>query len=110
MKTYTVVFSLPAEADLEAIHDYIAGRAGSALALKFIEGIESYCLGFSDAPERGTRRDDLRRGLRTVGFRRRATILFEVEPMRKRVVILGVYYAGRNFENDDETGQTTPPE
>jgi len=30
-------------------------------------------------PERGTKRDDLRLGLRTVGFRRRAMILFEID-------------------------------
>lgn len=105
MKTYTVLFSASAEADLEAIYDFIADRAGSAVALKFIEGIESYCFGFANAPERGTLRDDLRRGLRTIGFRRRATILFELDRMRRRVVILGVYYGGRSFENEiDEVG------
>ena len=49
-------------------------------------------------PERGTRRNDLRPGLRTVGFRRRATILFEVDNAVQSVIIHGVYYAGRSFE------------
>jgi hypothetical protein len=53
-------------------------------------------------PERGTKRDDLRPKLRTVGFRRRATILFEVDFAVRRVVIHGVYYAGRSFEDFDE--------
>jgi hypothetical protein len=34
----------------------------------------------------------------TVGFRRRATILFEVDDRARQVVIHGVYYAGRNLE------------
>jgi toxin ParE1/3/4 len=38
--------------------------------------IETYCFGLTDFPERGTMRDDLWPGLRTVGFERRATIAF----------------------------------
>jgi plasmid stabilization system protein ParE len=55
--TYTVIFSAPAEADLFAIYDYIAERAGGAIALRFVESIEAYCLGFAHMPERGTKRD-----------------------------------------------------
>ena len=47
-------------------------------------------------PERGTKRDDLGLGLRTVGFHRRALILFEIDRTARRVVIHGVYYAGRS--------------
>jgi plasmid stabilization system protein ParE len=68
------------------------------IALRFAERIEAYCLGFAAAPERGTSRDDLRPGLRTVGFRRRATILFEVRRDARQVVIHGIYYAGRSVE------------
>ena len=100
--TYTVVFSGPAEADLFAIYDYIAERAGGAIALRFVESIEAYCLGFAHMPERGTKRDDLRLGLRTVGFRRRAMILFEIDRTARRVVIHGVYYAGRSVEKVTE--------
>ena len=49
------------------------------------------------------RRDDLRPGLRTLGFRRRVTILFEVAD--DTVNIIGVYYGGQdyeaNFQDDD---------
>ena len=69
--TYTVIFSAPAEADLFAIYDYIAERAGGAIALRFVESIEAYCFGFAHMPERGTKRDDLRLGLRTVWPHRR---------------------------------------
>jgi plasmid stabilization system protein ParE len=69
---------------------------------RFVESIEAYCLGFAHMPERGTKRDDLRLGLRTVGFRRRATILFEIDRTARRVVIHGVYYAGRSVEKVTE--------
>lgn len=103
--TYSVIFSASAEADLFAIYDYVAERAGAEIALRFVESIEAYCLGFAHSPERGTKRDELRPGLRTVGFRRRATILFEVDRKERRVAILGVYYAGRSFEELVEEGE-----
>lgn len=97
--THKVVFSASAEADLFAIYDYIAERAGAEIALRFVESIETYCLGFAHMPERGTKRDELRPGLRTIGFRRRATILFEIDRAKRRVLIHGVYYAGRSLED-----------
>jgi plasmid stabilization system protein ParE len=102
LKTYTVIITDAAEADLRATYDYIAARGGAEIAFGFVERIEGYCLGFAHAPERGTRRDDLRPGLRTVGFRRRATILFEVRHDERQVVIHGVYYAGRSFEGESD--------
>ena len=47
-------------------------------------------------PERGTRRDDLGSGLRTVGFERRATIVFRVE--KDAVDIVRILYGGRDLE------------
>ena len=99
---YSVVIAAAAEADLLAIYNYIEARAGTAIALRFVDRIEQYCLGFADVPERGTRRDDLRRGLRTIGFRRRATILFEVNDRARQVVIHGIYYAARSIERADD--------
>lgn len=57
-----------------------------------------YCRAFSTFPHRGTRRDDIRPGLRTVGYRRRATIAFEVTD--DTVNILGIYYGGQDYETD----------
>jgi toxin ParE1/3/4 len=65
--TFKVIISASAKADLFAIYDYIADRAGADIAFRFVEAIEAYYLGFAHSPERGTRRDDLRAGLRTVG-------------------------------------------
>lgn len=103
--TFTVGFSASAKTDLFAIYNYIADRAGAEIALRFVESIEAYCLGFATMPERGTKRDELRPGLRTVGFKRRATILFEVDRDPRRVVIHGVYYGGRSVEGLEENGE-----
>jgi toxin ParE1/3/4 len=49
------------------------------------------------AAERGTRRDDIRVGLRVVGFERRVTIAFHVDP--KRVTIDRILYGGRELNS-----------
>jgi len=98
LKTYSVIISDAAEADLFAIYEYISERDGAGIAFQFVRRIEDYCFGFATAPERGTKRDDLRPGLRTVGFRRRATVLFQVDHRERQVIIHGLYYGGRSFE------------
>jgi toxin ParE1/3/4 len=98
LKIYTVIISDQAEADLFAIYQYIFERAGDPVAIRFVDRIEQYCLAFTTTPERGTKRDDLRPRLRTIGFRRRAIILFEVDHAAREVIIHGVYYGGRSFE------------
>src|SRR5260221_1849672 len=50
---------------LLAIYEYISDRASPEIAWGFVRKIEAFCLGLGTAPERGTRRDDLRPGLRT---------------------------------------------
>jgi toxin ParE1/3/4 len=99
---WSVFITRSAEADLLAIYDYIAERAGAGAAYRFSQSIETYCLDMGTVPERGTRRDDLRPGLRTVGFKRRATVVFELDRQRRKVIILGIYYAGRSFADKFE--------
>jgi toxin ParE1/3/4 len=89
-----VRFSPEARRDLFALYDYIARDSGPARAMGYIERIEDYCLGFADAPERGTRRDDIRPGLRTVGFERRVLIAFDIGSAD--VTIDRILYGGRD--------------
>ena len=96
MKTYEVRFRPLAEADLFGLYDYIAEDAGQAVAGAYIERIEAACMALATFPERGTRRDDLRPGLRTIGFERRATIAFQVR--RDDVLIVRIFYGGQDFE------------
>jgi toxin ParE1/3/4 len=98
LKRRVVFFSPEACHDLAAIGDWIAERAGVAVAAGYIERLEAYCDGFELAAERGQRRDDLRPGLRVVGFERRIAIAFEVS--NGEVTILRLYYGGRNWTTD----------
>ena len=91
-----VIFAPEAQDDLFSLYSYIADRSAPSTALGFINRIERYCLGLGVASERGTRRDDVRPGLRIVGFRRRVTIAFHVEA--DTVTIDRIFYAGRDVD------------
>ena len=91
-----VVFAPEAQDDLLSLYTYIANQSEPSTAIGYINRIERYCLGFDLAGERGTRRDDIRPGLRIVGFERRVTIAFHVEP--DAVIIDRIFYAGRDVD------------
>jgi toxin ParE1/3/4 len=88
--SYEVVFAPEARDDLLQLYD-----SGPARARAYAERVLSYCLGFETFLERGTRRDDLRPGLRVVGFARRVTIAFHIND--NRVTIDRVLYGGRDL-------------
>ena len=78
------------------LYDYIALRDSAERAIGYIDRIEVCCGNLSVFPERGSRRDDLRRGLRILGFERRAVIAFLVT--EDAVTILRILYGGRDLE------------
>jgi toxin ParE1/3/4 len=96
MKKYEVSFRPLAEADLLRLYEHIAEASGLALAGGYIDRLEAACLALETFPERGTRRDDIRPGLRVMGFERRATIIFQVT--EGEVVIVRIFYAGQDYE------------
>jgi toxin ParE1/3/4 len=90
-----IVFAPEAQTDLLGLYDYIAKRNGAVRAFDYIERITAHCLGFAPFPERGTRRDDLRPGLRVTGFEHRVSIAFHVT--ETTVVIDRILYGGRDL-------------
>ena len=91
----TVVVTRAARSDLAAIYDHIAADASQSAARAYARRIEVWLATFDIGSERGTRRDDVRPGLRTIGFERRVTATFTVED--ERVVILRLFYAGQDW-------------
>lgn len=92
---HEVVFAPQARSDLRNLYLFIADQSGRSRAMGYLERIEAYCRTLSDFPERGTLRDDLRPGLRILGFEKRVTIAFRVVP--GRVTIFRVLYGGRSL-------------
>jgi toxin ParE1/3/4 len=93
---YQVLYSRRARAHLASIQNYIAGQGSPQNASKFIADIVAKCDQLAFSPWQGTARDDVERGLRTTGFRKRITIAFRVQA--ETVLIAGIFYGGRNFE------------
>ena len=71
-------------------------RDGEERAIGYIDRIEECCRSLAVFPNRGTRRDDLRSGLRILGFERRALIAFRSNA--DTVTILRVLYGWRDVE------------
>ncbi len=95
---YNVIYSPKAQSQLSNIFEFISAKASEEIAAKFVTSIIDYCDGFETFPERGLLRDDLRNGLRIIGYKKRVTIAFYVDEIN--VVILGIYYGGQDFEGD----------
>jgi toxin ParE1/3/4 len=93
-----VFFRAEAEADLFALYRYIADAGGLLRADDYIGRIEKACMSLATFSERGTRRDDIAPGLRTIGFERRVAIAFKV--LDETVEIVSIAYAGRDFEGE----------
>lgn len=96
MRQRAVIFAPEARADLFHLYETIAVPAGPQVALAYVEKLEAFCLKLDLASERGQLRNDLRHGLRILGFKRRVTIAFSVD--ETRVTVLRLFYGGQDWE------------
>lgn len=93
---YRVILTPEAEAQLDSLHDYIAGATSLEVANRYVDAILARIAGLTDFPHRGTPRDEVRPGFRTIPFRRRLTIAYQV--VADEVRVAGIFYAGQDFE------------
>jgi toxin ParE1/3/4 len=98
VKKRSILFAPEARDDLLALYRWISDKAGSDIAISYIGRIEEFCNNFDLASERGHPRDDIRQGLRIVGFKKRITIAFIVSD--QAVTFLRIFYGGQNREDD----------
>lgn len=96
MGKYELGFRPQAEADLLELYRYIAEESGRVVAGAYIERIEAACMALESFPDRGMRLDDIRPGFRSVGFERRATVVFHVK--RAEVIIVRIFYGAQEYE------------
>lgn len=95
--SYRVIFTPEAEEQLVLLHRYISAAGSLINARRYTDAIVNYCESLSEFPERGTRRDDLRPGLRITNYRGRTVIAFEI--IDDAVAILGVFYGGQDYQS-----------
>lgn len=93
---HAVRFTPEAQQQLVDLETHFAQAGSPVAAARYVDSIIDFCEKLQTFPHRGTQRDDLRPGLRTLGFRRRVTILFEVAD--DAVNIVGIYYGGQDYE------------
>lgn len=91
----SVDYSDRAKEQLLDLYRYVAAEAGPHVALSFVQRIEGQCARLDVFPLRGTPRDDLMPGLRTLSFERRVVIGYVVDG--DAVWIVGVSYGGREL-------------
>jgi toxin ParE1/3/4 len=94
---FRVVLRPSADADLEAIYWHLIETTGSdQSAISIIRRLRRHCASLCDLPMRGRARDDIRGGLRTLVFERRAIIAYVVS--NETVLIIRIFYRGQDFE------------
>lgn len=94
--THRVVFERRARDQLAAIEDWIAARTDRETATRIGDALIARCLALGTFPERGSPRDDVRPGLRTLAHDARYTIGYRV--IGDRVVVLGVIGRGQPLD------------
>lgn len=95
MKTYRVVWRPKAEDQLLALYDWIADHADPEAAFAYTSAIEAHVAKLATFPERGTPRDDIAPGARTMPYRRRTTIAYRVTDAE--VEVLALVHGGQTF-------------
>lgn len=104
---YRVVLSPEAQEQLVELYRHIAEAASPAIAARYTKAIVSYCESLRTFPLRGTKRDDVRPGLRVTNYKKRTVIAFGVDA--EVVSIIGVFYGGQDYETilQDDTDDNT---
>jgi len=93
--SHQVRLSELAISDLVALHHWITAEADAAIAGEYIDRIEIRIAALVDFPDRGTPRNDLAPGLRTLSFERRLLIAYRVDG--GTVLVLRVISAQREL-------------
>jgi plasmid stabilization system protein ParE len=93
---HRVVYAPEAEAQLLTLFFQIATASSPEIAARYTDAFVEQCESLKTFPMRGAQRDDVRPGVRVFGFRKRVSIVFDVEGLT--VTILGIFYGGQDFE------------
>ena len=99
MNKYDVYLMPDAIKDLEGIYGYIADKSGfPERAWGYVDKLRQKCRELETAPLRGQQRDDLMHNLRIVAIDKKAVAAFIVDEEKKAVLVLNIFYGGRDYE------------
>ena len=95
---FKIVWRRTAQLDLYELYDWIAERADPDTAFVWTSGIEKHVAKLAEFPDRGSPRDDISPGVRTLNYRGRTVIAYLTSDC---VEILRVFHAGRELKLKD---------
>jgi toxin ParE1/3/4 len=96
--TYDVRFDRKSRSELRSLIRYITKKNSARIAEQYAQDIITFSEELHTFPHRGTARPDLARGVRTMGFKGRVTVAFQVSDDLLTVTIVGIFYGGRSIE------------
>lgn len=98
--TGRINFTPEARQQLHHLDEWIGEKATAETARRFVSAILDHIDGILVFPLAGRARDDVRPGMRTITFKKRTLVAYEVDQSSDEVVvnILGVFHGGQNWE------------
>ena len=99
MKNYDVYLTPEAIKDPTDIYEYITEESNlPEVAWAYIEKLRLKCHSLKTAPLIGQKRYDLCKNLRIIPIDNSAVAAFEVNEEKQIVIILSIFYGGREYE------------
>ena len=100
---YRIRLRPEAETDLRLLYQGLLERGTPLVTARaYINRILVFVNGLDLFPKRGRVRDEIRQGLRVIGFEHRVSIAFVVEDESREVVVLRILYGGQELRFGDE--------
>lgn len=98
--TGRINYTPEAQHQLNELDDWIAKVASAETARRFVIAILDHIDGILVFPLAGRARDDVRPGMRTITFKKRTLIAYEVDESSGELVVnvLGVFHGGQEWE------------
>lgn len=96
MKPAEIRWTERARHDLLSLYLWIAERADHDTAFEYTSCIEQHTNALAGFPHRGTPRDDLGPGIRTIPYRRRTVIAYRV--IDRAIEVLSLIHAGQDWD------------
>lgn len=98
--TGRINFTPEARQHLHHLDDWVAEKATAETARRFVAAILDHIDGILVFPLAGRPRDDVRPGMRTITFKKRTLIAYEVDESSGELVVnvLGVFHGGQDWE------------
>ncbi len=112
--TGRINYTPEADKQLNELDNWITKAASAEVARRFVSAILDHIDGILVFPLAGRARDDVRPGMRTSTFKKKALVTYEVDESSGELVvnILGVFHGGQDWEaalgedqGDPQTGR-----